>query len=64
MHPVAPTMEKSIRYDLAFIILVTIILVVLSETGRLEWLVRSLFVTFIVAYGLGRYVGSKVNAGK
>jgi Ca2+/Na+ antiporter len=64
MHPDAPTMKKSIRYDLAFIVLITIILVVLSATSRLEWLIRFTFVTLIVAYGLGRYVGSKVNAGK
>jgi Ca2+/Na+ antiporter len=59
-----PTMKKSIRYDLAFIIMITILLVTLSETGRLEWLVRFPFVTLIVVYGIGRFVGSKVNAGK
>lgn len=58
------TMKKSIRYDLAFIIVITIILVILSETSRLEWLFRFPFVTLIVAYGIGRFVGSKVSAGK
>ncbi len=57
-------MKKSIRYDLAFIVLIAILLVILNETDRMEWLIRFPFVTLMVAYGLGRFVGSRVNAGQ
>ena len=48
---------KKIGWDLLFIVILTIVLVVLSETGNTEILIKLPFVTIYAAYLIGRLVG-------
>jgi len=45
--------------DILAILIITIVASVLSETDRLEWLIRFPFLTLFVPYALGRMVQRK-----
>ena len=48
---------KRTVWDLLFIVILTVVLVVLSETGNTEILIKRPFVTIYLAYLIGRLVG-------
>ncbi len=48
---------KRIGWDVLFIIILTVVLVVLSETGKTEILIKFPFVTVYATYLIGRVVG-------
>jgi len=51
------------KWDLIFILLLTIFLLIPSETGNLEILMKLPFITIYIAYALGRMVGYLSNKG-
>ena len=51
-------MKKYLR-DIIFILVLTAILLLLSETGNLEYLNKFQFIPILIAYFIGRYVGAK-----
>jgi hypothetical protein len=48
---------KKIGWDLLFIVILTVFLVLLSKTGNSEVLIKLPFVTIYAAYLIGRLVG-------
>jgi len=50
-------MYKRSVWDIVFIVILTIVLLILSETGNLDLLAKLPFVTIYVAYAIGRFVG-------
>ena len=50
---------KKYLNDIIFIIALTAILLLLSETGNLGYLNKFPFITILIAYFIGKYVGGK-----
>ena len=48
---------KSHFWDIVFNLTLAVLLTVLSETGKMDYLIKLPFVTIYVAYGIGRFVG-------
>ncbi|MEN8228015.1 MAG: hypothetical protein ABFS38_07645 [Bacteroidota bacterium] len=48
---------KSILLDFVFIIVLTALLIILSETGNLDSLIKLPFITIYTAYIIGRFAG-------
>jgi hypothetical protein len=48
---------KTILFDLVFIVVLTALLIVLNETGKMSTLIKYPFITVYSAYILGRLVG-------
>ena len=58
---------KTILMDLVFIIAVTAVLIILSETDHMDYVTKWPFITVLVAYTIGRFAGylsHKNNASK
>ena len=52
---------KSIVLDLVFIIVVTVALIILSETDNLGFLLKLPVITLLAAYLIGRFAGYLSN---
>ena len=48
---------KPILFDLIFIVVISALLIILNETGKLSSLMKFPFVVIYAAYGIGRLAG-------
>jgi hypothetical protein len=48
---------RTILFDLIFIVVLSAVLIMLSETGKMGSLMKYPFVTIYAAYGIGRLAG-------
>ena len=52
---------KNKYWDIVFILLLSIVLLILTETNNINMLFKLPFITIYVSYGVGRFVGYLSN---
>lgn len=56
--------NKTYILDIVFIVVLGIILLAFTETGNLDYLTKLPFVTLLIVYFIGRFVGSRITKSK
>jgi hypothetical protein len=54
---------KTSLWDLIFILILAGVLIILSETGRMDLLMKLPFITLLIPYFAGRFIGRKLKVG-